>query len=72
MVTPLKECTTYDQGSVVSVLWTKGFNAKDIHKKMFSVYGEKWFGVKRFTTGSRNVANVSLITKMLKRRCGSG
>jgi hypothetical protein len=28
--------------------------------------------LKRFRTGPRNVANVSLMTKSLKRRCGSG
>jgi hypothetical protein len=50
-------------------LWAKGLRAKDIHKEMFPVYV---CHVKRFTTASRNVANVSLMTRSLKRRCGSG
>jgi hypothetical protein len=37
------------------------------YKEMFPVYC-----VKRFTAGSRNVTNVSLMTKRLKRRWGSG
>jgi hypothetical protein len=37
----LEECTTEEQRSVVSFLWAKGFNAKDIHKEMFPIYGGK-------------------------------
>jgi hypothetical protein len=29
----------------------KGFDAKDIRKEMFPVYGGKFYRVKRFTTG---------------------
>jgi hypothetical protein len=55
METVLEECNTEDQRSVVRFLWAKGLNAKDIHKEMFPVYGEKGvFRVKQFTTGSRN------------------
>jgi hypothetical protein len=32
MATMLEECTTEEQRSVVLFLWTKGLNAKDIHK----------------------------------------
>jgi hypothetical protein len=50
-------------------LWAKGLNAKDIHKEMFPVYGGKCLSHK----GVHNwVANVSLITKKLKRRSRSG
>jgi hypothetical protein len=38
MATLLEECTTEEQRSVVRFLWTKGFNAKDIHKEMFPVF----------------------------------
>jgi hypothetical protein len=38
------------------------FNAKDIHKEMFPVYGGKCLPRKWFTNESRNVANVSLMT----------
>jgi hypothetical protein len=37
----LKEYTTEEQNSVVSVLWAKGLNAKDIHKEVFPVYSGK-------------------------------
>jgi hypothetical protein len=59
-----------EQHSVVRFLSAKGLNAKDIHKETFPVYVV--CHIKRFTTGSRNVANVLLMTKRLKRRCGSG
>jgi hypothetical protein len=41
-------------------------------KKCFLFMVGRVCRVKRFTTGSRNVAVVSLMTKRLKRRCGSG
>jgi hypothetical protein len=41
MATVLQECTTKEQRSVVHFLWSKGLNAKDIHKEMFPVYGGK-------------------------------
>jgi hypothetical protein len=41
MATMLGECTMQEQCSVVGFLWTKGLNAKDIHKEMFPVYGGK-------------------------------
>jgi hypothetical protein len=78
MVTVLENCTTEEHNSVVRFffffffLWTKGLNAKDIHKEMFPVYGGKClprlFGPLKNTL----VANVSLMTTWLKRRCGSG
>jgi hypothetical protein len=54
---------------VVPFLWAKGLNAKDIHKEMFPVCVGKSFSRK---TVPNCVANVSLMTKRLKRRCGSG
>jgi hypothetical protein len=57
-------------------LWAEGLNANDINEEMFPVYGGGTVShVIRFTTGSRNChlgGNVSLMTKRLKRRCGSG
>jgi hypothetical protein len=42
MATMLEECTTQKQHPVVRfLLWAKGPNAKDIHKKLFPVYGGK-------------------------------
>jgi hypothetical protein len=68
MVTVLEEYTTEEQRSAVVFffLWAKGLSVKDIHKEMFPVYDGKCFSRKRFTTASRNVANVSLLTKRLK------
>jgi hypothetical protein len=50
-------------------LCAKGLNAKDIHKEMFPVYGGKCLSRKAVHNW---LANVSLMTKRLKRRCGSG
>jgi hypothetical protein len=72
MGTVLEGCTIEKQRSIVRFfLRAKGLDAKDIHKGTFNVYGGVR-SVKRFTAGSRNVANVSLMTKRLNRRCGSG
>jgi hypothetical protein len=63
------ECTNEDQSSVVCSLWAKGINAKDIHNEIFPVYGGKCLSGKALHNW---VADVSLMTKKLKRRCGSG
>jgi hypothetical protein len=47
----------------------KELNAKDIHKEMFPVYGGKCLSHKAVHNW---VTKVSLMTKRLKRRCGSG
>jgi hypothetical protein len=40
MATVLEECIIEEQRSVVRFfLWSKGLNAKDIHKEMFPLYG---------------------------------
>jgi hypothetical protein len=49
-------------------LWAKELTAKDIHKEMFPVYGGKCLSLK---TVQNLVANVLLMTKMLKQRCRS-
>jgi hypothetical protein len=41
MATVLEECIPEEQRSIVRFPWTKGFNAKDIRKEMFPVYGGK-------------------------------
>jgi hypothetical protein len=69
MAAVLKECTSKEQRSVVRFLWAEGLNAKDIYKEMFPVYGEKCLSRKMVHSW---VANVSLMTKRLKRRRGSG
>jgi hypothetical protein len=69
MATVLEEYTTEDQRSIVRFLWTKGLNAKDIHKEMFPVYGGKCLSRKAV---HNLVTNVSLMTKRLKRMYRSG
>jgi hypothetical protein len=41
MATVLEQYTTEEQRSTVRFLWAKSFNAKNIHKEMFPVYGGK-------------------------------
>jgi hypothetical protein len=41
MATVLEEYITEELCSIVCSLWAKRFTAKDIHIKMFPVYGEK-------------------------------
>jgi hypothetical protein len=53
-------------------LWAEELNAEDINKENFLLTVGSVCCVKWFITGSRNVANVSLMTKSLERRCGSG
>jgi hypothetical protein len=60
---------TEKQHPVVRFLWTKGLNAKDVHKEMFPVYGVNCLPRKEV---HNCVANVSLMAKRLKRGCGSG
>jgi hypothetical protein len=50
-------------------LWAKKLDAKGIHKEMFPVYGGKCLSSKAVHNWA---ANVSLMTKRLKRRCGNG
>jgi hypothetical protein len=70
MATVLEECNIEEQSSIVRFfLWAKGLNAKDIHKEVFIVYGGKCLSRKAV---HNRVANVSLMTKRLKLRCGSG
>jgi hypothetical protein len=64
MATVLQECTIEKQGSYVHFLWSKGLNVKNIYKEMFF-----------FTVGSvRRAKHVKflLMTKRMKRSCGSG
>jgi hypothetical protein len=69
MATLLEGYTTEEQRSVVRILGIKGLNAKDINKEMFPVYNGKCLSRK---AAHNWVANVSLMKKSLKRRCGSG
>jgi hypothetical protein len=70
MVTMLEEYATEEQHSVVHFLWAKGLNTMDIHKEMFPVLrGGKCLLHKAVHSW---VANVSLMTKRLKWKCGSG
>jgi hypothetical protein len=69
MATVLEVYTAEEQISIVYFLWAKGFNAKDIYKEIFPVYGRKCLSRKAVHNW---VAKVSLIAKTLKQRCGSG
>jgi hypothetical protein len=69
MANVLEKNTTEQQCSVVRFLWTKGLTAKDIHKVMFPVYSGKCLSHKAVHNW---VANISLMMKRLKWRCGSG
>jgi hypothetical protein len=60
---------TEEQRSIVRILLAKGLNANDIHKEIFTVYGGKCLSRK---TVHNWMANVSLLTKSLKRGYGSG
>jgi hypothetical protein len=64
MATVLVEDTTEEQRSVLRFLWSKGLNAKDIHKEMFPVYGGKCLShnavhnwVEKFSQGRLKVAD---------------
>jgi hypothetical protein len=69
MATVLEEYITEEQVRFVRFLWAKGLDAKDIHKELFPVYGGKCLSREAVHNW---VVNVSLVTKRLKRRCGSG
>jgi hypothetical protein len=69
MLTVLEECADEEQRSVGRSLWTKGLDAKNIHKEIFTVYGGKCLSRKAVHSW---MTDVCLMTKNLKRRCGSG
>jgi hypothetical protein len=69
MATVFEKCTNEEQHSFVRFLWAKGLSAKDIKKEMLPVYGGKCLSRKAFHNW---VADVSLMSKGLKRRRGSG
>jgi hypothetical protein len=65
MATVIEEYTIEEQPSVVHFfLWAKGFDTKDIHKEMFTVYGGKCLSLKavqnwveKFSQGRSKVAD---------------
>jgi hypothetical protein len=69
MATVLEGCITEQQRSVVRFSVGKRTQCKYIYKETFPVYGGKCLSRKAV----RNcVAKVSLMTKGLNRKCGSG
>jgi hypothetical protein len=67
MATVLEECNTEEQRSVVRFFYGQKDSVRRIFiKKCFLFTVGSVCRVKRFTTGSRNVANVSPMTKRLK------
>jgi hypothetical protein len=66
MASVLEQYTTEEQRSVVTFLWAKGLNAKDINKEIFPVLGGKCLSRK---ADDNCMADVSLMTKKLKREC---
>jgi hypothetical protein len=69
MTIVFEESITEEHCSVMRFLWTKGLNAKDIHREIFLVYGGKCLAAKAYHYW---VADVSLMTKRLKQRCRIG
>jgi hypothetical protein len=65
MTTVFEVCTTEEQLSVVCFMWTKGLNAKYIHKEMFPVYDGKELSRKAVYN---RMANISLMTRSFKRK----
>jgi hypothetical protein len=72
MATVLEVCTTEDQSSVALFCGQKNSMKRIFTKKYFLFTFGSVCRVKRFTTGSRKVENISLMMKRLKRRCGIG
>jgi hypothetical protein len=67
LATMLEAFTTEEQLSFVRLLWAESRDVKDIHKEMFALYGWNCLSLKAVHNW---MANVSLMTKRLKRRCG--
>jgi hypothetical protein len=65
----LEECTIDEQRFIVLSCRQKRLNAKDINKEIFSAYDGECLSRKAVHNW---VPNVSLMTKRLKRSCGSG
>jgi hypothetical protein len=72
MTTVLEECPAEEQLSVVPFSVDKKLNAKDIYKEMFPAYGGKCLWSKAVHSWEKKRSKFSLMTKGLKRRCGSG
>jgi hypothetical protein len=72
MAIVLEEYTTEEQRSIVPFFVIKKVNKTIFIKKCFLFMLGSVYRLKRFTTGLRNVTNVSPMSKRLKRKCGSG
>jgi hypothetical protein len=72
MTTVLEEYTTEEQRYVVRLCGQNDSMQSIFIKKYILLIVGSVCRVKQFTTGLRKVANVSVMTKGLKRRCGSG
>jgi predicted oxidoreductase len=72
MATMREKGNIQEQRSVMSFLLAKGLNAKDIHKEIFPDYGGKCLSRNAIHNWVEKRGKCSLITKCLKRRCGSG
>jgi hypothetical protein len=72
MATVHEEHTTEEQRWVVRFCGQNDLVQRTLIKKCFLFTVGSVCRVKRFTTGLTKAANVSLIKKTLKRRCGSG
>jgi hypothetical protein len=68
LLSVVKMATVLEEYTTVS-FWVKWLNTNDIHKEIIPVYGGKCLSCKGI---HKCVANVSLMTKRLKRRCGCG
>jgi hypothetical protein len=67
----LEDFTMEEQRYIVSFLWTKELNVKDVHKEMFPVYGWKCLSRKAINSwiekhGNRFADDVKFETEFLK------
>jgi hypothetical protein len=72
MATVLEKCSAEEIHFVVLLCGQKDSVHVIFIKECFLFRMGSVCRLKRLTTGSRNVANILMITKRLKRKCGSG
>jgi hypothetical protein len=60
MAAPLNTCTTAEQRGVVRFLWEKDMAAKDIHKEMLPMYGERCLSCEEVHNWVQNYISVMI------------
>ena len=79
MAAPLNTCTTIEQRGAVRFLWAKGMAAKDIHKEMLPMYGERCLSrqavhnwVHKFSVGRTIIGDEHRVGRPVKEQCANG